>query len=97
MTKLGRPISIAPRQPIPANESDAMDAWALEASRLIKQCMRERGWGYEELAEALRSQGIRRSAAVINRRINRGNFSAGFLFACLWAMDCALELREVDS
>jgi ribosome-binding protein aMBF1 (putative translation factor) len=93
MTKPGRPISIAPRQPLPATESDAMEVWALEVSRLIKQAMRDRGWGYEELAEAL-SQGVRRSAAVINRRINRGNFNAGFLYACLWATGSALELRE---
>lgn len=68
----------------------------MAAGRLIKQAMRERGWGYEDLAEALRNQGIRRSAAVINRRINRGNFSAGFLLACLWATGCAFEVRKAE-
>lgn len=66
----------------------------MQASHLIKRAMQERGWGYTELAEALEAQGIRRSAAAINRRINRGNFSAGFLLACLQVLGCALELRE---
>lgn len=96
MPKPGRPISIAPLLQIPANESEAMEVWAMAAGRLIKQAMRDRGWGYEDLAVALRSQGIRRSATVINRRINRGNFNAGFLLACLWATGCALELREAE-
>lgn len=97
MSRTGRPISLVSKQPAGATESEALDVWALEASRLIKQALLERGWGYRELAEALRSQGIGRSVAVINRRINRGNFSAGFFLACLQAMGGELEVRGLDS
>ena len=64
-----------------------MEHWGLEATRLIKRAMRARNWGYAELAEALKTQGVKRSAAVINRRINRGNFPAGFLLACLYVLE----------
>ena len=60
-----------------------MAEWGFEASLVIKRAMRARAWDYAKLADALKALGMRRSAAVINRRINRGNFSAGFLLACL--------------
>lgn len=63
-----------------------MEDWGVEASLLIKREMKSCGWGYKELAEALKAQGIKRSAPVINRRINRGNFPAGFLLACLYVL-----------
>lgn len=83
MNRIGRPIDIGPRGSIAKTESQAMDEWGAEASLLIKRQMQARNWGYRELAEALRPLGVKRSAAVINRRVNRGNFSAGFLLACL--------------
>lgn len=64
-----------------------MEDWGHEASLLIKRGMQARNWGYRELADALRTQGVKRSAAVINRRINRGNFSGGFLLACLFVLE----------
>ena len=64
-----------------------MEDWGFEASLLIKRGMKSRNWGYRELAEALKAQGVKRSAAVINRRINRGNFPAGFLLACLYVLE----------
>ena len=64
-----------------------MEDWGVEASLSIKRGMKSRNWGYKELAEALKAQGVKRSAAVINRRINRGNFPAGFLLACLYVLE----------
>lgn len=81
--KPGRPISLAAKSSPEKTESQAMEDWGFEASLLVKRGMQGRGWGYRELSEALRGLGIKRSAALINRRINRGNFSAGFLLACL--------------
>lgn len=69
-----------------------MEDWGFEASLRIKRGMKAREWGYKELAEALKSLGVKRSAAVINRRINRGNFPAGFLLACLYVLE-----NEADS
>lgn len=94
MSKPGRPISVGMRPEATRSESVATEMWGLQASALLKGAMRERGWGYGELSEALKPLGIKRSAAVINRRINRGNFNAGFLLACLQAMGFALDARR---
>lgn len=90
----GRPLSAGRRF---ASESEATGTWNAEACELLKLSMTRRGWGYRELSEALRAQGINRSAAAINRRINRANFTAGFLLACLRALDYEIELRERES
>lgn len=83
ISKVGRPISLTSKQGSAKTEAVAMEEWGLEASLMVKRAMRERDWGYHELSDALQPLGIKRSAAVLNRRINRGNFSAGFLLACL--------------
>ena len=83
VNKPGRPISLGTKSSPAKTESQAILEWGYEASLLVKRGMYARAWGYQELSEALRPLGIKRSAAVINRRINRGNFSAGFLLACL--------------
>lgn len=83
ISRVGRPISLTSRQGSAKTESVAMEEWGLEACQMVKRAMRERGWGYQELSDALQPLGIKRSATVLNRRINRGNFSAGFLLACL--------------
>jgi len=87
MKRVGRPISIGHKSGTAKTESQAMEEWGEQASELIKREMQARDWGYDELAEALKSQGLKRSAAVINRRINRGNFSAGFLLVCLSVLE----------
>jgi hypothetical protein len=94
VNKRGRPIAEAVRPGTTPRESLAAEVWGWKATALLKAAMRERGWGYSELAEALRPLGIKRSAAVINRRINRGNFNAGFVLACLHAMGFTLEVRR---
>ncbi|WP_407278236.1 DUF6471 domain-containing protein [Aromatoleum evansii] len=96
MNRPGRPISPSTMPPVVPTESEAVEMWGLEAGELIKLALMKKGWGYSELADALKAQGIRRSAAAINRRINRGNFSAGFLLACLQAMGCEFEVRGPD-
>ncbi|EEF27625.1 conserved hypothetical protein [Ricinus communis] len=68
------------------SEREAIEEWGFEASVQIKGAMLERDWGYKELAEALKKLGVRRSPTAINRRINRGNFTAGFFLACLFAL-----------
>lgn len=51
---------------------------------LIKTAMTDLSWGYRELAEGLEAEfGVKISTVALNRRINRGNFSAGFLLMCL--------------
>lgn len=93
MNTPGRPISLAGKSVSGKNASQATAAWAEEASLLLKRALRECGWGYQDLAEALKAEGIHKTPAVLNRRINRGNFSAGFLLACLKVMPVRLDLR----
>lgn len=95
MTQPGRPISLSAKGDAARRESTSTDDWAWASMTLIKRAMREKGWGYAELSEALKAQGIRRSPSVLNRRINRGNFTGGFLLACVAAMECELVLRSV--
>ncbi len=87
MQRVGRPLSFDPKSAATKTQSEAMEDWSCEASLLIKRGMKERGWRYRELAEALRSQGIKVSAVALNRRINRCNFPAGFLLACLYVLE----------
>lgn len=93
MNKVGRPLALAALG-VGVKESVALETWGLHASALIKRAMQERGWGYRELSDALKPYGIKRSPAAINRRINRGNFTAAFALICLRAMGCRLELRR---
>lgn len=86
ISKVGRPISLASRQGSAKTEAVAIEEWGFEASLMVKRAMLERSWGYQELSDALQSLGIKRSPAVLNRRINRGNFNAGFLLACLYVL-----------
>ncbi|AWI75112.1 hypothetical protein CEW83_07685 [Parazoarcus communis] len=79
----GRPISVDVANGLPGVQVPVMEEWGFVAERLIKRGMLQRGWGYRELAEALNAKRIPGSATVINRRINRGNFSAAFLLVCL--------------
>ncbi|RJG05361.1 hypothetical protein D3870_04405 [Noviherbaspirillum cavernae] len=92
MLKPGRPISLSSK-PGRKTESVAVEEWSWAASLMVKRAMHERDWSYKELSDALSLLGIKRSATAINRRINRGNFSAGFLLACLHVMQ-APEIAE---
>ena len=59
--------------------------------------MQQRAWGYRELAEALNAVGIRGNGPTINRRINRGNFNAGFLLACLSVLGNGADVVEATT
>lgn len=78
-------------------ESQAMQDFEVEAGLMIKRHMIRLGWTYTNLAEALQPLGVVRTSTVINRRINRGNFSAGFFLACIVAMQVELELRPNEA
>ena len=61
--------------------------WEEQAKVLLLDGMRQRKFGYKELARRLERYGIDESADQINRKVNRKRFSAAFLLACLAAMD----------
>lgn len=90
----GRPLSLDANTGLAKPQSQVMDEWGFKAELLIKLGMQQRAWGYRELAEALNAVGIRGSGAVINRRINRGNFNAGFFLACLAVLGNGADVIE---
>ena len=68
---------------------DDKSVWDKFAQSLIKETLDRRGWGYAELSELLTeiNMGKKILPATLNRRINRGGFSAGFFFLCMEALN----------
>lgn len=65
--------------------------WEEKAKRLLKAEMERKGATFKILSRNLEREEIYETAAQLNRKINRGKFSAGFFLACL----AALEVREI--
>ena len=96
-TKIGRPKQLPRKLAEAKAEIQAGDLWGQQASLLLKQALEDKGWGYRQLSEALASMGVCMSAPAINRRVNRGNFTAGFLLMCLKAMGAGLGISAEGS
>lgn len=95
-TVRGRPKQLS-RKPAEAKaEIQSGDLWGQQASQLLKQTLDGKDWGYRQLSQKLATMGIDVSAPTINRRINRGNFTAGFLLMCLKAMGAGFEVCPED-
>lgn len=90
---VGRPMRLSRKPPGPKAEVQSEELWGQQVSLLLKQVMDSRGWGFRQLSEQLATMGIDMTAPTVNRRINRGNFSAGFLLMCLEAMEARFEVR----
>lgn len=78
----GRPI-----QPDLTRTNPMENKWGSRACEFIKTELDKRGMSYRELAEALGREGMEISPGAVNLRVNRGEFSAGFLFSCLRALN----------
>lgn len=59
---------------------------------MLKAEMTARNWGYRDLSEHLSKLGVDIDPPTINRRINRANFSAGFLLMCLKVMGLRIDV-----
>ena len=68
-----------------------LPSWEEKAKRLLKAEMDLKGATFKILSRNLEREEIYETAAQLNRKINRGKFSAGFFLACL----AALEVREI--
>lgn len=68
-----------------------LPSWEEKAKRLLKAEMEREGATFKVLSRNLEREKIYETAAQLNRKINRGKFSAGFFLACL----AALEVREI--
>ena len=80
------------RKPIRMQPEAAMDPWQDQAKEVLKQEMFRRKLTFRNLARRLAPYGIEETPDQLNRKVNRGKFSAAFLFACLAAMEVA-EIR----
>lgn len=76
-----------PIQPEKTRANFLENKWGAKACEFIKNELDKRGMSYRELAEALGREGVEISPMAVNLRVNRGEFSAGFLFACLRALN----------
>jgi len=77
--KLGRPIRLES-----SSQSGSIDLSRQNpASELLKLALKKQKLSYRELSERLSAIDVSISPTLLNRRINRGNFSADFLLLCL--------------
>ena len=65
------------------NGDSPFNGWA---ASVLKRAIAENGLSYQDLSERLQSHDISMSPTVLNRRINRGNFSGDFLLFCLYLL-----------
>ena len=68
------------------------EPWGQFATRVIKDVMYLKRVNYKQLSDSLKAIGIEESPKQITNKINRGQFSAVFLFQCLKA----LEVKGLD-
>lgn len=72
--------------------------WGERAKVILKAQLVDADVGYEELSRRLKGIGTVESAAVINRKINRGTFAAEFFLQCLAVLKVdVLRLEEEGS
>lgn len=68
------------------------EEWGARASEHLKAKMKEAGVTYDDLIKRLKKYGFKdETRASITMKLKRGTFAAGFLLACL----AALELEGV--
>ena len=78
----GRQLQVEDQDP----ESESYD-WDGFAKYLVKATMDKAGVCYPDLSSRLEKLGVKIKPGALNRKINRGRFSAGFFLACLEALD----------
>ena len=66
---------------------DKADAWRSLVKRYLKAELKRADVGYAELARRLTQMGLPETEGSITVKINRGSFSAWFLFAVLRAIE----------
>jgi hypothetical protein len=62
--------------------------WQAVVKGLLKAELKRRNLSYADLAEKLASIGIKDNERNISSKIDRGTFTAVFLFQCLEAIGC---------
>lgn len=60
--------------------------WPSAASRLVRVELARADWTFADLAEGLKTIGVKETEASIKSKLHRGTFSAMFLMQCLVAL-----------
>lgn len=66
------------------------EEWAIFSKSLLKAELAKRDVSYPQLRELLKGIGVSESAVNLANKINRGKFSAIFLYQCLEVIGCKL-------
>jgi hypothetical protein len=62
--------------------------WGAKASEHLKTKMKETGVTYDDLVQKLKKHGFKdQTRASITMKLKRGTFGAGFMLACLAALE----------
>ena len=71
--------------------------WGLKASEHLKAKMKEAGVTYDDLIKRLKKHGFKdETRASITMKLKRGTFAAGFMLACLAALELeGLRLEDI--
>ncbi|QEX25053.1 hypothetical protein FRZ61_49980 [Hypericibacter adhaerens] len=62
--------------------------WKAKVKGTLKAELKRQGLSYADLAERLSAIGVKDNELNIKNKINRGTFTAIFLFQCLEAIGC---------
>ena len=71
---------------MPRNASPQDDFYRSYVRRLVKDTKADAAMTYEDLADALRKNGVHIDAQVLTNRINRGAFTLAFAFQLFAAL-----------
>ncbi len=78
-----------------SSDAKSPQQWAVFAKGILKAELAKRDVSYPQLAELLKGLGVEETPENLANKINRGKFSAIFLFQCLEAVGCPLiRLRD---
>jgi len=78
-----------------SSDAKSPQQWAVFAKGILKAELAKRDVSYPQLVELLKGLGVEETPENLANKINRGKFSAIFLFQCLEAVGCPLiRLRD---
>ena len=79
---------------MPRNASPQDDFYRSFIRNLVKDTKAAAGMTYEDLADALRANGVHIDAQVLTNRINRGSFTLAFAFQLFAALGTSLAKKN---
>jgi len=82
---------------LPVRQSEALDVLRTYTQNMLRAEMRRKKVTYRELSTRLAGIGIQVTVNTLIKKINRSEFPAHFLIACLSVLDVqALDISDLD-